>query len=274
LVWHLNSRDPKHFPGNIIRVLCLFCLAVIFLPLHAQGQVSATDTVFHLFARVTGRYDHMPVQFAHIINRTTGHGNISDTLGFFTVLVHQGDLISISAIGYFNRSFQVTDTLQTSSHIPVLELTPRSYPIDQVNVNPLGSYQQFRQKVLELKLPEPEHKINPIFVETLERAGDTMNVTGPVSLGSPITAIYDLLSKEGKSKRRLAEIRKQEELERMLSPKYNRQLVGRLTGLEGIELSEFMLFCNFDPGFLLGSTDYMIAEAVLQKLNEWKQRGE
>lgn len=57
----------------------------------------------------------------------------------------------------------------------------------------------------------------------------------------------------------------------MLYPKYNRELVGRITGLEGIELNEFMIFCNFDPGFLLESTDYQIAEAVLRKLEEWKK---
>lgn len=160
-------------------MLCLLYLAVAFAPAETKGQVATGDSVYHLFARITGRSDHMPVQFAHIINHTTGHGNISDTLGFFTILVHPADLISISAIGYFNRSFQVTDSLLIATHIPNIELTPRSYLIEPVSVNPLGSYQQFKQKIIDLKLPEPEHKINPIFMQTLKTAADTLDVIQP-----------------------------------------------------------------------------------------------
>ena len=82
-----------------------------------------------------------------------------------------------------------------------------------------------------------------------------------------------MLSKEGKSKRKLAEILKQEELERILYPKYNRELVGHISGLEGDELNDFMIFCNFDPEFLLKANDYQIAEAIFRKLDEWEKQG-
>jgi hypothetical protein len=134
---YLNNYAPKHFSAEKTTLLCLLYLAVAFTPAQTKGQVAASDSVYHLFARITGRSDHMPVQFAHIINRTTGHGNISDTLGFFTILVHPADIISISAIGYFNYSFQVTGSLLTPTSTQNIELTPRSYPIEPVSVNPL-----------------------------------------------------------------------------------------------------------------------------------------
>jgi hypothetical protein len=272
----MNGKQVSNsFLHNMFRkkkyLFFLLYLAVFFNPGEVSAQEIAGNTVCHFLARVTGRTDHEPVQFAHIINITTGHGNISDTLGFFTILVQSSDLISISAIGYYNYTFQITDSLLTSGRIPNIELISRSYPIDQVSVNPLGSYEQFKSRVLALELPEPKTKINPLFLKDLRAAADTLDVIGPPSLGSPVTAIYNLVSKEGKSKRKLAEIMKQEELERILYPKYNRELVAHISGLEGIELNEFMRFCNFDPVFLLEANDYQIAETILLRLKEWKK---
>ena len=270
---YLSGRAPKTFFRGKTILVCMLYLAINCIPATTLGQITANDSVFQFFARVSGLADHMPVQFSHIINRTTGHGTISDTLGFFSILVHPSDLISISAIGYYYLSFQVTDSLLETEHIPNIEMTPRSYPIAQVNIYPFGSYDQFKYRMINLRLPEPEHKINPIFMKELEHAADTLDIVEPLSLGSPITALYDLLSKEGKSKRKLAEILKQEELERILYPKYNRELVGRISGLEGNELNDFMIFCNFDPEFLLKANDYQIAEAIFRKLDEWEKQG-
>jgi hypothetical protein len=267
----LNNSTLKHFFRKNTLLFFLLYLTVNLVPARTYGQGIVNDSVYHLFARITGSSDHTPVQFAHIINRNTGHGNISDTLGFFNIRVHLADIIHISAIGYYGHSFRITDSLLVTSRIPNIELTSRSYPIDQVNVYLLGSYEQFKYKVLGLKLPEPKIKINPAFLKDIEMAADTLDSIEPISLGSPITAIYNLLSKEGKSMRRLAELQKQEALERKLYPKYNRNLVGHISGLEGIELNEFMIFCNFDPGFLLEATDYQIAVAILRRLEDWKR---
>src|SRR4030043_503750 len=95
-------------------LLFLLYFALFLIPREVYGQEIVTDSVCHFLARVPGRSDHEPVQFAHIINVTTGHGNISDTLGYFTILVQRSDLISISAIGYYNYSFQIADSLLTS----------------------------------------------------------------------------------------------------------------------------------------------------------------
>ncbi len=247
---------------------------IFFRPAYVSGQDMPADSVQYLFARLIDMTDHSAVQFAHIVNLNTGRGNISDTLGYFGIMAHNMDMITVSAIGYFDYTFSVSDSMLASALVPAIKLRPRSYPIQAVNVNPLGTYKQFKYKVLNLELPESRYQIHPTVIRKIELGMDTLNVVQPMSLGSPITALYNLLSKEGKSNRKLAKILEQEELESLLYPKFNREMVGRVSGLEGIELNEFIEFCNFNPDFLLESTDYQITQAIRKYLEKWEERQE
>ena len=60
-------------------------------------------------------------------------------------------------------------------------------------------------------------------------------------------------------------------MEKKIGPKFARETVGNVTGLEGIELNLFIDFCNFDPDFLLNASEYEIASAILVKLKTWKR---
>ena len=259
-------------PGRCSLVVLAGLFITLSGSLQLYGQELPADTVRYLYARVVDRTDGRAVQFAHVLNLTTGRGNISDTLGYFGVRVHIMDVIKVSAIGYYDYSFHITESFLAYSLVPAINLRPRSYEIDAVNVNPLGTYTQFKYKMLNLELPEPELQINPVFIRKIELGMDTLNVIAPMSLGSPVTALYNLLSKEGKSRRKLAQLLEEEELEKKLYPKFNRDMVGRVTGLDGTELNEFIEFCNFDPDFLLGSTDYQITQAILECLEKWEDR--
>ena len=65
-------------------------------------------------------------------------------------------------------------------------MTPRSYPIAQVNIYPFGSYDQFKYRMINLQLPEPAHKINPIFMKELEHAADTLDIVNLSALEAPL----------------------------------------------------------------------------------------
>ena len=88
---------------------------------------------------------------------------------------------------------------------------------------------------------------------------------------SPITAIYNLVSKEGKSLRKLKKIQEEEEFLKQVEYKYNNDILERTTGLKGIELYEFISFCNFNHKFLLKASEYEIIEKVLEKLSEYRK---
>jgi hypothetical protein len=210
------------------------------------------------------------IQFAHIINQTSGYAMISDTLGYFRILADLNDLLIITAIGYYNLPVLVNDSLIHLQALRIFRLIPRIYPITEVKVGQLGTYEQFKNNFLKLDLPEPEHQMHPSVVPDIEKGIDTLDLIGPISVMSPISAMYYLLSKEGKSLRKLEKINEEELFLKQVEHKYNPEMLARITGMEGEELYDFVTFCNFSPEFLLEASEYEIIEAVLEKLKEYK----
>ena len=62
---------------------------------------------------------------------------------------------------------------------------------------------------------------------------DTTRSLSPQSFGSPISYFYDLWSKEGKSKRKLASLIMEEEFSRGIEHKYSPLIVSKVSGYEG-----------------------------------------
>jgi hypothetical protein len=92
-----------------------------------------------------------------------------------------------------------------------------------------------------------------------------------IPLGSPITALYNLLSKEGKSMRRVAAAKERDRVFLLTYQKFNRDIVAQITGLTGTLLDQFMLFCRPDDEFLLIANEYEINHKVLADFERFKK---
>ncbi len=180
----------------------LFMLVMAGKPLHAQVYESLEDTTVYFKARVLDSLTRKPVAFAHIINTTRKRATISDTLGYFYIRSSPGDQLQLSAIGFTSGKLTIGYSILRSRLIHDILLQPIIYSIEAVRINPLGSYAQFRQHFISLKLPESEYQIHPSVLQEIEEGTDTLDMLVAPAI-SPVTALYNLLSKEGKSKRKL-----------------------------------------------------------------------
>jgi hypothetical protein len=244
-------------------------LVMIERPVHAQVYESLEDTTVYFKARVVDSLTREPVAFAHIINISRRTATISDTLGYFYILTSPGDQLQLTAIGFNAGKLTIGYSILRSRFIHDILLKPIIYTIEAVRINPLGSYEQFRQSFIRVKLPESKFQIHPSVLQEIDEGTDTLDMLIAPAL-SPVTALYNLLSKEGKSKRKLRKLLEQEEFERQIDFKYSPDIVSHITGYTGFELFEFMDFCNFKKDFLLNATYYEITQAVMLK----KQRFE
>ena len=242
----------------------LFMLVMIERPLHAQVYEFLEDTTVYFKARVLDSLTREPVAFAHIINTTRRTATISDTLGYFYIRTSPGDQLQLTAIGFSASKLTIGYSILRSPLIHDLLLQPIIYTIEAVRVNPLGSYEQFKQHFITVKLPESEYQIHPSVLQEIDEGTDTLDML-IMPIMSPVTALYNLLSKEGKSRRKLRKLLEQEEFERQIDFKYSPDIVSHITGYTGFDLYEFMDFCSFKKDFLLNATYYEITQAVLVK---------
>ena len=248
----------------------LVMLVIAEKPVHAQVYESLEDTTVYFKARVIDSLTRKPVVFAHIINTTRRTATISDTLGYFYIRTSPGEQLQLTAIGFSASKLTIGYSILRSPILHDLLLQPIIYSIEAIRVNPLGSYEQFKQRFITVNLPESEYTIHPSVLQEIDEGADTLDML-IMPIMSPVTALYNLLSKEGKSKRKLRKLLEEEEFDRQIDFKYSPDIVSHITGYTGFELYEFMEFCSFKKEFLLDATYYQITQAILAMKREFEK---
>ncbi|MCK7537612.1 MAG: hypothetical protein MZV63_44990 [Marinilabiliales bacterium] len=141
---------------------------------------------------------------AHIINIKSKTGIASDTLGNFKIWVRNNDVLNISAIGFEHLEYEVK-SVNSDSLIKIV-LQRKYYEIPEVTISYFGTYKDFEFKVMNLKL-ENDNKINELVLKELPKLENPKPYEP--TFGSPISLLYDLLSHEGKSRRKYLEIKEE-----------------------------------------------------------------
>jgi hypothetical protein len=260
-----NSKLSRGF--RILFTAGIFFLAFSWLrepEAAARSFPIRADSLFYFKGRVVDSISRRPVAFTHIINTGRNTATICDTLGYFYIRVRLNDTLRFSAIGYAPLMLFISDSLRALERLPDIPLRGISYSIRGVMINPLGSYTSFKYRVASLQLPPTGYEINPTVLKEIEQGTYTLDMVQYPAI-SPITALYNWLSKEGKSRRKLAKLIEQEQFEKEITYKYSPIIVSGITGYSGFELYCFMDFCSFSMKFLRESDRYVIRDAVLEK---------
>ncbi len=105
--------------------------------------------------KITG----MGVRNALVLNYSTRLNVYSDNNGIFNLEVSIGDTVVLSAVGYYYNRLVVNDSLLGAS-VPVkFTFTPRAYEISEARIIGLGSYDDFRNRFIELQRPKSKTEI-------------------------------------------------------------------------------------------------------------------
>ncbi|MCK5028301.1 MAG: hypothetical protein KAR57_01615 [Bacteroidales bacterium] len=230
-----------------------------------SGITQDNDSLLYFSGEITSTEGNYPVALAHIINLNQHWMVRADTVGYFRIWVKPGDTLHISAIGfeyleYIIRKVNTDSTVQIS-------LQNKSYEIREVSITLLGSYKDFKYKVLNLELPETG--INP-HVEKLFKHVEIQTEIKPV-ITSPASLIYYLFSKEAKEIKKYFEIMESQDQVKELDSRYNVHIVQNLTGLQGMDAKKFMEFCNFQDLYILSISDYNLYSEIMMRFEAYKK---
>lgn len=243
-------------------ILSLIIILSWFLTKSGNTQITRPPLIT---GRIINCKNHYGVGYAQIYNESRRQGYITDSLGYFSSSVQIGDTIAILSLGYLSKVVVITDSLINSRL--VIRICPRSYPIEEVEVEMPRTYKQLKKAILAYQPEEfkvegvPEGK--PIDVPLL--LDTTYLKSGGFAIFHPVSFLYYNLSKKEKTKRKAFYLQKQEEQRPAIEKKYNREIVKEFTGLEGDELTNFIGYCNFSHQFLYESTALEIIQAIDEK---------
>jgi hypothetical protein len=252
------------------KILIHFCLTIFSLPLYPQTITAETSPPLKGIIVNEHTFEYIPL--VHIYNERTRRTTVTDTSGYFAVTVNKGDTLVFSSIGFFLKAVSITDSMLMEKSV-FIELIPRKYEIPEARVYALGTYEQFKQKVLALKLPETQtDKLRKSLYDVSRQVGAEVKYQQDMDkLARGVLYSVPILTREEIEMIKLKKIKEKERIRNIIYEKFNPDIVGELTGLEGDELIKFMVFCNFNEKYLLETNQYYILEKVLEKYEEFKR---
>lgn len=218
----------------------------IFLIASAQGMVlSGQDNRAWKFTGVVYDEYFRPLPYTHVIARGTGQGDVTDSLGIFTLYVRNMDRLSF----YNITTYDTTVVIQKDMEAFHINLRQKRYALSEVRAFSWGStYGEFleeynRQGVPEsrgeaLELPRQDADIIPFDMDEkrLKSAG--------FLISSPVSFLYYNLSKREKSARKAFQLEQDKELIDLYESILSRENLGYITGLKEEALEDFIIYLN------------------------------
>jgi len=247
----------------------------VHLSIHAQSQTNslqnqninyweATDqlkrmqgeqlkpTINYIFqSRVVSDSSFNAIRDCHVINKTQNTGTITDANGEFKITAYINDSITFSAIGYEKITIALEVFMYNYGHTIILK--PQAYDLDEVTITP------YRLNFAPITKWE-------IYTPPLPNQGGINLLPTDVS---PITALYNRYSTEGKQKRHYKSVIDETAEFILIGEKFNGEMVSQITGLKDDELVKFMSFCNFSNDFILNYSPETIRRTIRKKYAEY-----
>ncbi|PHR46802.1 MAG: hypothetical protein COA32_09990 [Fluviicola sp.] len=234
-------------------ILLLSIIALISLFSFAQDGEETSKECDEVFlngvvkdtARPQGFYNLM------VINMSTKQGVFGGAKGDFSVYARIDDTIAFSVSGYNKRIIVVKadDDCQMDTMI-YLESKVQEY--ETVEVYPIKSLEEIKKEREDLSKRE------------------TRTVTGVNVLQSPITALYERFSKKAQSKRLVAEMEHQDNINSILKELLRVYVSYDVVYLEEDQFEAFVYFLNIDEHFLKTASDYELITYIKDKLEHYK----
>lgn len=249
----------------------VFLIAMVWLiplavcnTLHAQGTIRVAGTI-------VDSQSQAPVPFVHIYTASLGHGTISDVMGEFVMSFQTPDTLIFSSVGYELQRVAFSAEDQGGLREIRIQLRPKTYILDPVRVTAYPSIEQFKQDILKVELEEKEEfkLVIPKGARLPPEGPGDVNLNPSVSFRGPVGALYDAFGREAREKKKLEALRERASDFREIDAKYNVDVVRRVTNLDEEGAKRFMEWCKFEDKFILESSEYELAVAMLKCLDEF-----
>ncbi len=235
-------------------------------PLLLTGQnENAGDSLVTIQGQLKSYENGTPIAYAHILNNGLNIGTISDSLGFFTIVMRRSDSLYISALGIKERYFSLPDFWPSNYFSKTIFVRHKIYMIEPVTVEGFGNYAQFRQKVISSIPPKSQREKSLEYIQEIA-AAEAMKYA-KVHVGFS----FSIKTKEEKSLIKLQKMLEYQRKLEIINEKFNEENVGELTGLQGQELKDFMIYCHLSEEFLLNASEYDILFLVKNSYREYEK---
>ncbi|UII24499.1 carboxypeptidase-like regulatory domain-containing protein [Fulvivirga maritima] len=226
------------------------------------------DNNIEITGKIIEAESHDAVPYVHVVNKASNKGVISNTEGRFWITMDKTDTLVFSSIGFEPYAYALRENIQTNKIELTIELNTSTMELQPVKVFAYRDEKALKQAILNMQTPIAKDNETSVMLNTTTRPKWT-KPDGGISLGGPISAIYNKVSREAKEKKKLQQYQKAYDNQLLAKEKYNKRVVIELTGLPEDKVEDFMVYCELKENFIVNSSEYEIAVAVNQCLTKF-----
>lgn len=239
-----------------LRSKIVFFLLCLTIGINSQAQDRS------VYGRLVDSVSQKGVGSVNLINKRTGEVVASNDNGDFYIRAIKGDSLIITTFGY-NRAGLKWDGLTRN---PTIWVVQQAIMLQEL----LVLDKKYDQLKLDIKyfLDHPTDA-KALRNETLKRMLN--NNTSTPGIGISIDALWDMYSKEGRSKQKLADLTYNDVKKFYSELLYNKQIVRQVTKLGDEDIDDFMNFCKPTQDFILNANDYELTFKILKCLKEFRE---
>lgn len=249
-------------------------MVVLLLSVQTRAQfIKMADRVIvagFVFEESTGE----ALAYVNVFIKKTRRGTITDTTGYFILSARINDTLTFSSLGYDRKYVVLTDTAADNMKPLIVFLDTRIYEINSIDIIALKKYKQLEYEITNMRLPSDDYvnaarnfPFRPADIDYYSR----VNAPGFGLVFSPISALYDMFSKEGKERQKLEELQQADRLNRIIEEKLNPELIMNITRMSREEVNIFIDWCNFSQGFVARLTEYDLISVIVYKHKQYKK---
>jgi hypothetical protein len=243
-------------------------LLLLFVGISFLG-FSQTNT--KLKGQIVSAKNNKALSAAHILNLNTVVGTITNENGHFEIPTKANDTILVSYLGFESIKLKVTNDLLKGNEL-IISLYEKANEIKEVVIRSTALI-----GVLEIDVKQvPKDRFTRIRINGLPQTYEvgkpaSQNLNSPVAaLFKPVDFLYNLFGKRPKQLRKLQKLKKEDDLRKMLSGKFDREVMMEYLQMDKQELRKLLVDCNYSDYFIKKASDLQMIEAVLDCYENYK----
>lgn len=254
-------------------VVVLFFLASLWC--NAQGENSSTPATKQNSTVVNGKVlnakDNSILRDVNIVNLNKVVGTSTKEDGSFEIRAAVNDTLYFSYIGFQTINVRVTEDWIKYGDVTI-SMTEKGIALEDVVVTDSGltGYLEIDAK------RAPIYATRRFSISGLPEAYEAGDqAPGAVtkvlnSIFNPADFLFNVFSKEGRSLRKVRQIKEQDEIRNLLQSKYDRETLVNLLQMEKVSIDAILRNCQYSKEFITGANDLQILDAISECYEEYK----
>lgn len=242
-----------------MRAFFVLLFIVISTSVSAQQNVQKTDTIR---GKVLNAADDLPLRSVNIINLSTVQGAITDKNGEFEIPASVNDTLYFTYLGFKAIQVKITEDWKKYGNVKI-KMTEVGFALEEVTVENfkltgyleidaknIPIYEDYRYRIAGMDRSYEAGRNESGFSKTL------------TNIFSPFDFLHNMFGNRGKQMRKLQKMKDDDEIQRLLENKYDRQTLSVLLQVEKDDLHKILRECEYSKTFIETANDLQVLDAI------------